>query len=355
MSISLREVAELVGGHLLDPARDGSVAISGVSAINEGQPGTITFCAAERYQELISSTAASAVLVNEQLAGALGDAARARPLVVCKIADYAFALVAEKLLADYPPRDPGVHPTAVVHPDAIIGDGVHVAAYAVVDAHASVGDGCVLEAFSYVGYKARLGKNCHLYQHSIVREHCHLGNGVILQPGAIIGSDGFGYVPVNGRVERIPQLGNVIVRDGAEIGANTTVDRARFRHTIIGPMVKLDNLVQIAHNCEVGAGTMMAAQVGLAGTTVIGAGCLVGGQAGFSGHVTVTDNVRIGARAAVVKDVDVAGDYLGEPAVSGHEYKRYLAARRKLPDLIKRVKELETRLAQIEKRGEPGA
>ena len=344
--MTLREVAELVGGHLLDHSRDEAISIAGVSAIHEGQPGTITFCASDKYLDQVAGTAASAVLVNESFAERLGSPTK--PVVVCKIADYAFALVAEKLLADYPPREPGVHPTASVHPDAIIGDGVHIAPYAVVDAHASIGDGSVLESFSYVGYKARLGKSCHLYQHSVVREHCHLGNGVILQPGAIIGSDGFGYVPVGGRIEKIPQLGNVLVRDGAEVGANCTIDRARFRHTIIGPMVKIDNLVQVAHNCEIGAGTMLAAQAGLAGTTVVGSGCLIGGQAGFSGHVTVADGVRVGARAAVVKNLDVPGDYLGEPAVDAHEYKRYLAARRKVPGLVKRVKDLEARLRKLE-------
>ncbi len=346
MPLTLTEVAELVGGRVLRPEH-AEFVVHGVSAIGEGREGTITFCAHQKYLGEVDTTAASAVLINAAL---VDEAALpAKPAVACEVADYGFALVAERLHGDPPPRPAGtVHPTAVVADSAILGENLWIGPYVVVDEKATVGDGCVLEAFSYVGYKARLGKGCHLYQQAVVREHCVLGSGVILQPGAIVGSDGFGYVPVDGQIKKIPQLGNVVIEDGAEVGANTTLDRARFERTRLGPGVKLDNLIQIAHNCDLGAGTMIAALTGIAGSTKVGRGCLIGGQVGFVGHTEVGDGAQIAAGASVTKNLDGGRAYLGAPAGDAEEGKRIVASQRRVPELLKRVRELERKLAKLE-------
>jgi UDP-3-O-[3-hydroxymyristoyl] glucosamine N-acyltransferase len=344
MGLTLAEVAELVDGRLRRDA-DAAVAVESVAAIDEARPGDLTFCTSERYLAAAATTRATAVLANVELAD---DLPESLPAVICEAADYGFALVAERLLADYPPREPGIHPTAVVAESAILGAGVSIQPYAVIDAHAVIGDGCVIESFAYVGYRARLGKNCHIYQHAVVREHCILGGDVILQPGAIIGADGFGYAPVRDGFAKIPQLGTVVLEDDVEIGANAAVDRARFEKTIVRRAAKIDNLVQIAHNCDIGAGTMMAALCGLSGSTTIGSGCMLGGQVGSSGHVAVGDRAMLGARTAVISDLPGNAQYLGEPATPANEYKRQIVAGRRVPQALKTLRALEARVAELE-------
>jgi len=264
--------------------------------------------------------------------------------------DLAFARVAERFNVA-PARPPeGIHPSAVVAPDAAIGRGVAVGAYTVVEAGASVGDGTVLYPQVYVGQGARIGPGCVLYPQVVVRERCELGARVILHSGTVVGSDGFGYVTDRGVHTKIPQIGIVVLEDDVEIGANVTIDRARFDRTIVGKGTKIDNLVQIAHNVVVGEGSLIAAQAGVAGSTRIGRYVMLGGQAGVTGHVTVGDQAAVTAQAGVSKDVPAGRIVSGEHAVDIKTHLRQLAALARLPELTGEIKKLRQEVDDLRRK-----
>jgi len=268
-------------------------------------------------------------------------------------ADAAFA-AACALFAPEPVVQPrGVHPQAWVSPEAKLGAEVSIGAFAVVEAGADIGDGTTLYPQTYVGHGAKLGRGCLLYPLASIRERCVLGDRVILHNGAVIGSDGFGYtVDAQGVRTKIPQTGIVVLEDDVEIGANTTVDRARFGETRVGKGTKVDNLVQIAHNCVIGEHSVLCAQMGMAGTTTLGRRVICAGQAGLAGHLTVGDGAVIGAQAGVPKDLPGGQMYLGAPAVPRLEFGKSLAHVASLPRLKDKLKELEARLARLEQAGD---
>jgi UDP-3-O-[3-hydroxymyristoyl] glucosamine N-acyltransferase len=235
-----------------------------------------------------------------------------------------------------------VHPQAWVSPEAKLGAEVSVGAFAVVEAGADIGDGTTLYPQTYVGHGAKLGRDCLLYPLASIRERCVLGDRVILHNGAVIGSDGFGYtVDAQGVRTKIPQTGIVVLEDDVEIGANATIDRARFGETRVGKGTKVDNLVQIAHNCVIGDHSVLCSQVGLAGTTTLGRHVICAGQAGLAGHLTIGDGAVIGAQAGVPKDLPGGQMYLGAPAVPRLEFGKSLAHVASLPKLKDKLKELE--------------
>jgi len=311
--------------------------------IHNGIEGAITFCASKEYLSEINTTNASAVIVNREFELALKN----KSGIVVESADYAFALVAEHIAADYPPRKPEIHKSASISDTAKIGENVYIGANAVVDDLAEIGNNTIIEALSYVGYKSKIGENCHIYQNVVIREHSVIGNRVILQPGVNIGSDGFGYAFIQGEFNKIPQLGNVIIKDDVEIGANTCIDRARFENTIIEKGVKIDNLSQIAHNVQIGENSVVSSLVGLSGTVKIGKNCLIGGQAGATDHITLGDNIRVYPQSGLIKDYESNQDIGGAPAQSARKYRRHLAILKFLPDMHKDIRSLKNRVDEI--------
>jgi UDP-3-O-[3-hydroxymyristoyl] glucosamine N-acyltransferase len=269
-------------------------------------------------------------------------------IAVVRTADPYAAMMRTLLLFDpgLPEIPVGVHPTAVVAPDARLADGVGIGPYVVVESAAEIGRGSRIAAGGYVGQGARLGEACHLYPRVYVGRQCILGSRVVIHAGTVIGSDGFGYAPIEGRFHKIPQIGIVEIADDVEIGANACIDRATFGKTSIGRGTKIDNLVQIAHNVALAEDGVIAALCGIAGSTRLGRGIRIGGQVGVTGHVRVGDGVSIAARAGVIGDLPDGASVFGFPARPHREALRAEATLRKLPDLLKRVRGLEARAAK---------
>jgi UDP-3-O-[3-hydroxymyristoyl] glucosamine N-acyltransferase len=340
--MKLADIAARIGGTL---EGDGSVEIEGLSSLAEAAPGQITFLANPKYASEVSATAAAAVLVNEDWTGEC-PCARIR----VKSADRAFAEVATLLSPPPVTFEPGIHPTAVIADDATVGKNVTVGPHCVIEPGAVIGDNCVLVAGCYVGHDAELGQGCMLRAHVTVRERSRLGERVTIHDGSVIGSDGFGYTPdANGVWQKVMQLGSVDIGDDVEIGANVTIDRARFGKTVIGNGVKIDNLVQVAHNVRVGDHAVMAAQVGISGSTRIGRHAQLGGQAGLAGHLQVGEGAVVGAQAGVTKDVPPKTFVSGYPAMDHRKATKMHAHLMRLPELKKRVRELEAAINALKK------
>jgi UDP-3-O-[3-hydroxymyristoyl] glucosamine N-acyltransferase len=241
----------------------------------------------------------------------------------------------------WPKPAPGIHPSAVVASGAVVDSTAHIGPLCVVEEGAHIGAGTVLQASVFVGRDARIGQGCFLMPGSVVATTCSLGNRVRLQPGVIVGSDGFGYEFVNGRHEKVPQIGTVIIGDDVEIGANSTLDRARFSRTVVGEGTKIDNLVQIAHNVVIGKHCILCSQVGISGSTTLEDYVILGGQAGVAGHITLHKGSKAGGQAGVTSDV-APGTYVnGTPAIPYMLERRLAVLHQRLPDLFKRVERLE--------------
>ena len=335
MSFTLQEVAALTGGELHgDPAEK----ITGAAALSEAVPGEITFYADPRYMSRLRKTRASAVFVpisfSEQTAAAqirVANPSKAFEQVVLRLAPKPIAFA------------PGVHSSAIVDPSAKIGNGVSIQPHAVIESRATIGDNTVIGAGTYIGHETVIGASCLIYPNVTVRERTRIGAGVIIHSGAVIGADGFGFELVDGRYQKIPQIGIVQVDDDVEIGANTTIDRARFGRTWIQEGAKIDNLVQIAHNVVVGKHSIIAAQTGISGSTRVGEKVMMAGQVGVIGHLTIDDNTVIAAQSGISKDLP-GGAWFGSPAVPLSDAKRQIAWIHRLGKLFDRVKALEKKL-----------
>ena len=326
------------GGELVG---NGAEAITGVASLEEATAGQVSFFASEKYLAQARRTRASAVFVPRDFSEPLQSAQ-------IRVADPGKAFH-DLVLKFVPPPirfDPGIHPTAVIAPDANLGMRVCVQAHAVIEAGASIGDDTVIGANSYIGHETSIGAGCLIYPLVSIRERTLIGARVIIHSGAIIGADGFGFEMVEGKQRKIPQLGIVQIDDDVEIGANTTIDRARFGRTWIKEGAKLDNLVQIGHNVVFGKHSTISAQSGIAGTTRIGDHVVIGAQAGITDHVEIGDHVLIGAKAGVSKAIPAnSGIWWGIPAVPIRDSHEQLAWVRRLGKLFARVKELEKKIA----------
>lgn len=338
--ITLQEVAELVGGRL---EGDGSVAIEGIASLEEAQDRHLTFVAeAKHLPRLAASKAAGA------LAGEFAIPSPTMPLIRVGNVQAALAALLAKLSPgdDLPPR--GVHLTATVAPDAQLSQDVAVGPGAVVGSRAIIGRGSVLCANTTVGADVVIGENTILFEGVVVRWGCRLGSHVRIGPNSVIGFDGFGYFFADGRHHRVPHIGQVIIEDAVELGACVCVDRAKFGVTRIGAGTKIDNQVQIAHNVNVGANCLMAAQVGIAGSTKLGDFVVLGGGVGIRDNITLGSGVQCTAFAAVAGDMPDGAIIAGVPAGPARDKFREMQAVTKLPDLLKRVRELEARLIALE-------
>jgi len=340
----LLQLAELVGADL--PAGAGNSEISGVASLQEAREGDITFFGNPRYLSQLRASKASAVIVPSAFNETITPV-----LLRVDNPSAAFAAAVAAFAPVEPPAAAGVHLSAVVDPAAVLGTGVSIGALAVIEAGAQIGDGSVIGASCLIGREVRMGKNCRLYPGAIIRERCTLGDRVILQPGAVIGSCGFGYEFQDGRHVKIPQTGIVEIGSDVEIGANTTIDRARFGRTVVGEGSKIDNLVQIAHNVQIGPHTVICSQVGIAGSTKVGSYVTLAGQVGLAGHIEIGDKAVIGAQSGLSKNVPPGSMVLGAPAKPMKEWKQNNFYISQLGKLYERVKELEGEVKRLKAEG----
>lgn len=323
---------------------DPKVKVNTIAKIEEGQPGALSFLANPKYEQFIYSTASSIVLVNKSFVPSSKINAT---LIRVDNAYESFASLMQ-LVDKARPRKKGIHPTAVIESSARIGNDVYIGPYAYAGENCVIGDGSSIYPHVYLGDNARVGKKCTLFHRVTVYHECILGDGCIVHAGSVIGSDGFGFAPQSeNEFMKIPQLGNVILEDHVEIGANTTIDRATMGSTIIRRGVKLDNLIQVGHNVEIGENTVMAALTGISGSTRIGKNCMFGGQVGIAGHIRIADGTKIGAQAGVLSPVTEENTIIqGSPAIDFRNFMKSSVIFRNLPDMKMRLDKVEKELQQ---------
>ena len=334
MTLTVADIAAKIGGT--------------VASLSDAQEGDLSFLSNKKYADQMATTKASAVIVQDDWTGACGAAA----LIRVKNSDRAFAVAAPLVAPPPPERWPGIHYSAVVSPEAIIGKNVHIGPLCVIEDGAKIGDDCVIESQCYIGQNAEIGPESHLYQQVTIRERVRIGARFIAHCGAVIGSDGFGYsidmlpggVP---RIEKIPQVGTVVIGDDVEVGANTTIDRARFGETRIGNCVKIDNLVQIGHNVKIGDFSGVIAQAGIAGSAEIGSGVRIWAQAGISGHLKVEDGAQVGPQCGVSRTVPAGSYVIGSPATSLRELAAQALMPAQVSKLRRKVFELEAEVKKL--------
>lgn len=337
----LAEIVERFGGEVLG---DPDLIITKVATLENAGPGDISFFSNPRYRAQLERTQAAAVIV----ATAFADAVQCSR-IVCKDPYAYFARVAG-LLHRPSTAAPGVHATASVHPSARVSADAAIGAFAAIAANAEVGAGSVVDAGCVLGENVRIGEGCRLYANVSVYHDCVIGDRVILHAGVVIGADGFGLAWDKDRWNKIPQVGRVLIGDDVEVGANTTIDRGALDDTVIEEGVKLDNQIQIGHNCRIGAHTAIAGCVGIAGSTRIGRYCRIGGSAMIGGHLEIADRVEISGATAVGKSIAKAGTYTSLFPVSAHQdWLRNAAHIRHLDSMAARVRALEARLSELEK------
>lgn len=334
MEYTAKQIAGFINGTV---EGNDDVKVNAISRIEEGKTGTLSFLGNPKYEEYIYGTEASIVLVNK-------DFSPAKPIGSTLIrVDNAYEAFTRLLKAlDNRQKKTGREEPCFVHPSAKIGEGVYVGAFAYVGENVVLEDGVQVYPHTYVGQGTTVGKDSILYSGVKVYHECVIGNHVTLHSGAVIGADGFGFSNQESGFDKVPQIGNVVLEDNVEIGANTTIDRATIGSTIIRTGVKLDNLIMIGHNVEVGEHTVMAAQVGVAGSTKIGKKCMFGGQVGVAGHITVADNSIIGAQAGVHTHIRKAdGVWLGAPAMEINSFRKSAILFKSLPQMEYRLRDLE--------------
>ncbi len=336
------KLAEILGGTL----EGADVELTACGGLEEARPGDLSFCKDPKHVKLVAETKASAVLLPPEWE-------QGAPCAIIRVADPNHAcMAAAKLFAPpEPTRVPGIHPTAIIDPSVKLGEGVYIGAYTVIEKGTEIAAGAVIEAQVFIGEGCRVGARTHIYPQVTLREGTVVGADCILHCGVRLGGDGYGFN--NGRredgsvyIEKIPQLGIVEIGDGVEIGSNTTIDRARIGRTYIGPMTKIDNLVQIGHNVKVKGYSGLIAQSGVAGSTEIGYGCLIWAQAGISGHIKIADGVQVGPQAGVPQTLDGSVKYvLGAPAESMKDFGGRVLLPKMVAKLRAEVKELKAQLA----------
>jgi len=326
---SVAALAALVGATLEVPdGFDTSTTVESLETVERAGNRSLTFVGAAKYARLLERSPALAAVVSADVP--LTEAARARAILRVKSADHAMIAILERFAAPELLPEPGIDPSARIHPTAVIAPGARIGPCVTVGAGASIGARTALLDGVAVYQGARIGEDCVLHAHVVVRERCVIGNRVILASGVAIGTDGFGYRPSpDGRgIAKVPHIGNVLIEDDVEIGANSCVDRGKFGATRIGAGTKIDNLCQIGHNVRIGAHCVLAGQVGVAGSSVLEDYVVVGGQAGIAGHITIGRGARIGAQSGVAKSLAPGAEVLGSPAVDAREFRRFFAAQK---------------------------
>ena len=333
-TITLAELATHIGAELHG---DGQALVTGIHSTLHASESQVSFLTNKKYRSQLANTKALAVIVAPaDLEFVTGNA------LVMNNPYLGYALAAQ-LLDPKPKAQPGIHPSAVIHETAVLGEGCHIAAQVVIEAGAILGNQCVIEPGCVIGAGAQLGDGVHLRANVTVYHQVVLGDRVSIQSNTAIGSDGFGFAPHRGQWVKIPQLGRVVVGHDTDIGASVTIDRGALEDTLIGNHVIIDNQVHIAHNCQIGDGTAIAGTTGIAGSTLIGKHCIIGGGVAINGHIQICDGVQITGNTMVVKNITEPGTYSsGMPAMPNREWRRGVHYQQQLGELFKRVKQLET-------------
>lgn len=342
LNFTLAKIAEILGGTIEGGNPDSSVHT--LCKIEEGHEGGLTFLANPKYTHYIYDTQATAVIVN-------ADFKPEHPVKAALIRVSNSYEAFARLLAfynEYTSPKPGISELAFIAPDAKIGKDVYIGEFVVVASGAEIGDGCKIYPQCYVGSQVKMKENCLVYPGVKIYPHTQIGKACILQAGAVIGADGFGFAPNNGSYEKIPQIGNVILEDNVEIGANTCVDKATMGSTIIKEGVKLDNLIQIGHNVVIGKNTVMAAQVGIAGSTKVGENCMFGGQVGVAGHSTIANGVMLAAQTGVPGSIRKENTVLiGAPPLDPAIFRRSCVHFKNLDSIVDRLAQVEKELTDL--------
>jgi len=339
MQKTLKEIAEFIGGEVVG---DANTVITGISGIKEASVGDITFLANPKYSPLINQTRASAVITSKDVASS------PKPIIRTENPSLAFAKVISFIAPCETTHPGGIDFTVVIGKNVSLGKDVAIGAYAVIGDNVSIGDNTIIYAGCYVGHATKIGSDTLIYPNVSIRERITIGNRVIIHSGTVIGSDGFGFVALKGIHHKIPQIGTVQIGDDVEIGANVTIDRARFDKTIIGNGTKIDNLVQIAHNVIIGENSIIVSQAGISGSTVIGKNVTLAGQAGLVGHITIGDNAIVGAQAGVTKSVPEDTMVSGYPAKPHDRALKVNACVQNLPRLYEEITELKKKVKELE-------
>lgn len=341
-SFSAKHLADLSGSTLVG---DPEYLLSDVDDLENAGPEDVSFLANPRYEEMMKLSKAGLICIHNKASFPEGKQYLLSENPSSTFQKIVELIYKEKLqIATWS----GIHPTAIIAPDVIIGENVTIGPYCTIDSGCSIGSGSYLHPHVTLFPCVKIGTSCTLYPQSVVREHCELGNRVILQPGAIIGSCGFGYITENGRHNKLNQIGNVIIEDDCEIGANTCIDRARFKSTRIKTGTKIDNLVQIAHNVELGAHNIIVSQTGISGSSKTGKYVVMGGQVGVAGHVEIGDFIQIASRGGVSKSITETGAYRGSPVMPLKEYNRYKVQVRNIEKHLKKMTLLEEKIKKLE-------
>lgn len=327
---------------------DGEIEITGVAGIEDAGPGQLTFLSNPRYRPLLGKTRAAAIVVARE-AGPMPARPEGIPLAALRSENPYFDFArAIELFYRPPAYPPGIHPTTVVSPSAKIGPGAHIGPYCFIDEDVEIGRNAVLHSFVTIYRGARIGDDFFAHSHTVVREHCRIGNRVILQNGAVVGSDGFGFAKTSdGRWHKMLQSGPAVTEDDVEVQANACVDRATVGETRIRRGAKIDNLVQVGHACDVGEDSLLCAQVGLAGSSVMGKGCILAGQAALAGHLVLGDGAVLTAQSATSHDLPAGGVYSGSPALENKLWLRCVAAYSRLPEMHKTLRELKAEVERL--------
>ena len=340
MEFTVQQIAQFVGGTI---EGNPDAVVSTFAKIEEGQPGAISFLSNPKYTHFIYDTQSTAVLIDETV-----ELEHPVKTTLIRVSN-AYECVA-RLLQMYEaakPRKQGISPKADIAESATMGDNLYIGAFAVIGDGATIGNNVQIYPNAVIGDNAVVGDDAIIYPNVTIYHHCVVGKRVIIHAGAVIGADGFGFAPAENGYDKIPQIGNVVIEDDVEIGANTCIDRSTMGSTIIHKGVKLDNLIQVAHNVEVGENTVMAAQGGIAGSTKVGQWCMFGGQVGMAGHITIADKTHVGAQAGITNSIRKSGEtIIGSPAWDAKGFMKSAALFRRLPDMYQQLNEIKKQLEQ---------
>ena len=335
MEFTAKQIAQFIQGKI---EGDENATVNTFSKIEEGKPGAITFLSNPKYTHFIYNTQASIVIVNE-------DVEFEQPVNTTLIrVKNAYECIAKllQLYASVQPKKTGIDSLAFISEKAKVGENCYVGAFAYIADGAEVGNNCQIYPHAYIGEGVKIGDNALIYPHVTIYKGCVIGNNVTLHAGCVIGSDGFGFAPTEQGYDKIPQIGIVTIEDDVEIGANTCIDRSTMGTTIIHKGTKLDNLIQIAHNVEIGSNTVMASQVGIAGSAKVGDWCMFGGQVGVAGHISIADHTQIGAQAGITGTVKKEGEtIIGSPAWDAKGFMKSAAIFRRLPAMYQQINDLK--------------
>lgn len=342
MEFSAKQIAQFVQGVI---EGDENATVNTFAKIEDGKPGAISFLSNPKYTHYIYDTESSIVLVDKSV-----ELEKPTKATLIKV-DNAYECVAKllQLYESMKPKKTGIDSLAFISPSAKIGENVYIGAFAYIGDNVVIGDGCQIYPNVVICENAKVGNDCLLYPNVTIYHDCHVGNRVTLHAGSVVGSDGFGFAPSENGYDKIPQIGIVTIEDDVEIGANTCIDRSTMGSTYVRKGVKLDNLVQIAHNTDIGANTVMSAQVGIAGSTKVGQWCMFGGQVGIAGHITIGNKVFLGAQSGVPSSLKDDQTLIGTPPMEKLPYFKSQAIFQKLPDLYKQIQKLQKEVDELKK------